>query len=69
MKVVVDIPNVLHKEKSCSEIMECLGYYLQLLSILSKQLGLCYGLDDVHKFPDPGKYRNDCEHGYVEIEI
>ena len=69
MKVVVDIPNVFHKERNCNEVMECLGYYLLYMSVLKKHLGACYGLNDVHKFPDPGRYVNECENGHLEIEI
>jgi hypothetical protein len=69
MKVIVDTANGFHTEKNCNEVMECLGYYALYLSILREQLGLCYGLDNVHKFPDPGEYVNECLHGYIKIVI
>jgi len=49
--------------------MMCLAYYLMYITKYSKQLGLCYCLNYVDKFPEPGEYKNECIHGYVEIVV
>jgi len=67
MKVVVNVPNVLYEEKSCSEFLECLEIYMRYLIDYQKQLGLCYGNNYLGKFPIPGRFKNECVHGYVEI--
>jgi hypothetical protein len=69
MKVVINIPNVYYEEKSCDDFMLCLAYYLMYITKYSKQLGLCYGLNYVDKFPEPGEYKNRCVNGYVEIVV
>jgi len=69
MKVVLNIPNVFYEEKSCDDFMMCLAYYLMYITKYSKQLGLCYGLNYVDNFPEPGEYKNECIHGYVEIVV
>jgi len=69
VRLIVNVPGVVFRVRDCADVMECLGYYLWYMSILYKRLGVCYGLNDVHKFPDPGEYVNECEHGYLEIVI
>lgn len=68
MKVVLEIPNILHEEKYCSDFLECLEIYTRFLIKFQKQLGLCYGLNSLEKFPIPSEFRNECQNGYVEIE-
>jgi len=67
MKVVINIPNVLYEEKECSDFMECLEYYTMYMINYQKQLGLCYGSNYLERFPIPGRYKNECTGGYVEI--
>jgi hypothetical protein len=67
MKVVINIPNVYYEEKSCSEFLECLEYYMMYLVKYQKQLGICYGENYSEKFPIVGEYKNECVNGYVEI--
>jgi hypothetical protein len=69
VRLIVNVPGVIFRVRDYIDVFECLGYYLWYMSILRKQLGICYGLNDVHKFPDPGEYVNECEHGYLEIVI
>jgi hypothetical protein len=67
MKVVVNIPNTLYEEKICDEFLECLEFYMRYLIDYGKQLGICYGLNDIRKFPISGEFKNECINGYVEI--
>ena len=67
MKVIINVPNVLYEEKSCSEFLECLEYYIMYLTKYGKQLGVCYGLNSLKEFPVVGEYKNKCTNGYVEI--
>jgi hypothetical protein len=67
MKVVINIPNVLYEEKSCNGFIECLEYYMSYLIEYQKQLGICYGSNYLERFPVPGRYKNECTGGHVEI--
>ena len=66
MKVVIDIPNTFHEEKTCNDFIECLEYYMRYLIEYQKQLGLCYGNNYLERFPVSGRYRNECVKTYEE---
>jgi len=67
MKVILNIPNVYYEEKTCNDFMECLEYYMRYLIEYQKQLGFCYGNNYSERFLMPGRYKNECTGGYIEI--
>jgi len=59
MKVIIDIPNVIHKEVKCYNKIECLEIYSEWIINYDKDLGSCYGVHIGN--------RTNCDNGYIEI--